>query len=129
MRRTPLHRVSLLLLVAGICGLLVAGCGSDDDSGTSGGESGQSAQERVDLAIDDCTTKAQDLGGGAGSALEAACTTIGANVKQTLETGGENVDQALSTISSSCRSGVEQLPAGKAQDALSSLCDAIGSAE
>jgi hypothetical protein len=47
---------------------------------------------------------------------------------QTLASGGENVQQALSEAAKNCRSALDQVPSGRAQDAFSQLCDAIASA-
>ena len=73
--------------------------------------------------------EAQQLGGAAGTALEGACTAVGTEANQAISEGGENVEQALSKAEKSCKSAVNQVPAGQAQDALSQLCDAISSAE
>ena len=76
-----------------------------------------------------CTDEAQQLGGAAGTALEGACTAVGTEANQAIDAGGENVEQALSNAEKSCKSAVNQLPSGQAQDALTQLCDAIASAE
>jgi hypothetical protein len=54
---------------------------------------------------------------------------LGDSATKALESGSENVKEALSKAASSCKSAVGQLPKGEAQDALSSLCDALASAE
>jgi hypothetical protein len=119
--------VGVLALLA-TCGLVAVGCG-DDDSGSSGGGSDESsAEQRIDDAVETCTSEAQQLGDTVGAALEAACTTVGTSVKQALSRGGEAVDDGLGRTADSCRAGVQLLPAGKAQDALSGLCDAIAAA-
>jgi hypothetical protein len=117
--------------ILGACALISVGCGGGDDtaSTTATDSSVDTAQQRIDAAVESCTTNAQQLGDAAGAALEAACTTVGANVKQALSEGGEQVDQALSQAADSCNSAVAQLPAGEAQAALTELCDAISSAE
>jgi hypothetical protein len=81
----------------------------------------------IDTAVQSCSDEAEQLGGAAGTALATACTTSGDAAKQALSTGGEEGEQALSQAASSCESAVGALPA-EAQDALSSLCDAIKSA-
>jgi hypothetical protein len=115
-----------------VCALAVAGCGDDDDgtttTTTTTTSSDASAQEKIDTAVQSCSDQAQQLGGAAGTALASACTSVGDTAKQALSTGGEQVKQALSQAASSCESAVGQLPAGQAQDALSSLCGAIKSA-
>ena len=110
------------------CALIAAGCGDDDETTTttSGGENGK---QTVDQAVTSCTDEAQQLGGAAGTALEGACTAVGTEANQAIDAGGENVEQALSTAEKSCKSAVNQLPSGQAQDALSKLCTAISSAE
>jgi hypothetical protein len=118
MRRDRLFAIATLL----VCALAIAGCGNETTTTTS------ASQEKIDTAVQSCSDEAQQLGGAAGTALATACTTSGDAAKKALNTGGEQVDQALSQAASSCESAVGQLPAGKAQDALSSLCDAIKSA-
>jgi len=114
-------------------GLIAAGCG-DDESTTgdstsattsSSTASGGSAEERIDAAVEKCTTTAQDLGDAAAAGLSAACKTVGDNAKQALSEGGEQAEQALAQAAESCKSAVAQLPEGDAQDALTDLCGAI----
>ncbi len=111
------------------CALLAAGCGDDDDDTTTTTSAAESAEQTVDSAVQSCTDQAQQLGGSAGTALSAACTTVGDTTKKALSSGSEDVKQALSQAESSCKSAVGQLPSGEAQDALSKLCDSIASAE
>jgi len=54
---------------------------------------------------------------------------VGDTAKKALESGSESAKEALSQAATSCTSAVAQLPSGQAQDALSSLCKAISSAE
>ena len=113
--------------------LAMAGCGDDDDGTTTtttstSTSSAASAEKKIDTAVQSCSDQAQQLGGAAGTALASACTSVGDTTKQALSTGGEQVTQALSQAARSCESAVGQLPSGQAQDALSSLCDAIKSA-
>ena len=89
---------------------------------------GESAEQSVDAAIKSCNDEAQQLSGAAGTALGSACASVGDTAKQALSTGGEAVEQALSDAAGSCRNEVGQLPSGKAQGALSKLCDAIATA-
>jgi hypothetical protein len=110
------------------CALIAAGCGDDDDETTTTTSAGESAQQSVDAAVQSCTDEAQQLGGAAGTALEGACTAVGTEANQAISAGGENVQQALSNAEKSCKNAVGQLPSGQAQDALSTLCDAISSA-
>ena len=111
------------------CALIAAGCGDDDDETTTTTSAGENAKQTVDQAVTSCTDEAQQLGGAAGTALEGACTAVGTEAKQAIDAGGENVAQALSKAEKSCKSAVNQLPSGQAQDALTKLCDAIASAE
>ena len=120
-----------LVLVA--CGLVAAGCGDDSSttadstSATTSTTAGDTpAADQVDAAVDKCVKAAQELGSDAGgAALEAACTTVGDNVKVALAQGGAQVEQALQQTADSCKSAVSGLPAGEAQDALTDLCGAI----
>ncbi len=111
-----------------VCALIAAGCGDDDDETTTT-SAGENAKQTVDQAVTSCTDEAQQLGGAAGTALEGACTAVGTEAKEAIDAGGENVEQALSKAEKSCKSAVNQLPSGQAQDALTQLCDAIASAE
>ena len=129
MRRDRLFAIAAITLL--VCALSIAGCGGDDDettTATTSTSAGASAQEKIDTAVQSCSDQAQQLSGAAGTALASACTSVGDTAKQALSTGGDDVDQALSQAASSCESEVDKLPAGEAQDALSSLCDAIKSA-
>jgi hypothetical protein len=119
MRRDRLFEIAAIATLL-VCALLIAGCGGDDDETT--------ATTKIDTAVQSCSDQAQQLGGAAGTALASACTSVGDTAKQALSTGGEQATQALSEAATSCESAVGQLPAGQAQDALSSLCDAIKSA-
>lgn len=123
-------RISGILAVVA-CALLAAGCGDDDDSSTSTStsSSASSAEQSVDSAVKSCTDQAKQIGGSAGTALEASCTSIGDTAKKALSSGSESAQKALSSAASSCKSAVGQLPQGDAQKALSSLCDALASAE
>jgi hypothetical protein len=112
-----------LLGILAACALIPVGCGDDDDSTTTDA----SAEERIDRAVESCTTNAQDLPDAAASALESACSTVGKNAKQALSQGGEQAEEALSQAAETCMSTVSQLPDGEAQDALSDLCAAIES--
>ena len=122
------HRSLAIAGVVGIlvCLLLAAGCGDDDETTTTTG--GSSAEQSVDSAVSSCTDSAQQLGGAVGTALDAACKSVGDTAKQAASEGGEKAQQALSSAAKSCRSAVGSLPSGQAQDALSKLCDAISSA-
>jgi hypothetical protein len=122
MRRDRLFAIAAIATLL-VCALVIAGCGDETTTTTT-----SASQEEIDTAVQSCSDEAQQLGGSAGTALATACTTYGDAAKQALNTGGEQVDQALSEAASSCESAVGQLPA-EAQDALSSLCDAIKSAE
>ena len=126
------HRLYVIAGLAALfaCALIAAGCGDDDSTSasteTSTSTSDGSASEKVDAAVKSCTdTAAQIQPEAAGSALAAACTTVGDNAKQALSEGGDQVDQALAKVADSCKSSVAQLPDGDAQSALSDLCDAI----
>jgi hypothetical protein len=109
--------------------LFAVGCGDDDDDTTTTTSAAENAEQTVDSAVQSCTDQAQQLGGSAGTALGAACTTVGDTTKKALSSGSEDVKQALSQAESSCKSAVSQLPSGEAQDALSKLCNSIASAE
>ena len=110
-----------------VCALLAFGCGDDDDDSATTTSAAESAEQSVDSAVQSCSDKAQDLGGGAGTALETACTSVGDTAKKALSSGSEDVKQALSQAESSCKSAVAQLPSGEAQAALTDLCKAISS--
>ena len=118
-----------------VCALIAVGCGDDDDDTTTTTSAAESAEQTVDSAVQSCTDQAQQLGGSAGTALQAACTSVGDTTKKALSSGkaprngSEDVKQALSQAESSCKSAVGQLPSGEAQDALSTLCGSIASAE
>jgi hypothetical protein len=116
---------ALTALIA--CALIAAGCGDDDETTTT--TVGENAQQTVDTAVASCTDEANQLGGAAGTALEGACTAVGDEANQAISEGGENVEQALAKAEDTCKSSVNQLPAGQAQDALTQLCTAISSAE
>jgi hypothetical protein len=117
------------------CGLIAIGCGDDEStttdaastttSSTASSDASASAEQRIDAAVGKCTAEAQNLGEAAASGLEAACTTVGDNVKQALAAGGDQVEAALAQTADSCKSAVSGLPAGDAQDALTALCAAI----
>jgi hypothetical protein len=111
-----------------VCALIAAGCGDDDENTTTTGAATHPVRT-VDSAVQSCSDQAQQLGGTAGNALESACKSVGSTAKQALSSGSENVKQALSSAASSCNSAVGSLPSGQAQDALSTLCDSIASAE
>lgn len=115
-----------------VCALVAAGCGGGNDTTTTTSTATtaqqRNAQQRIDEAIKSCSDQAQQLGGSAGTALDNACTFVGAGAKQALASGSENVKQALSKLAKNCRSAVGQLPKGQAQDTFSKLCDAIASA-
>lgn len=112
-----------------VSGLIAVGCGDDDESTSTTGSTAQSATQTVDAAVKSCSDEAQQLGGAAGTALESACTSVGATAKQALSSGSANAQEALSKAEDSCSTAVDQLPSGEAQDALSQLCDSISSAE
>ena len=112
-----------------VCALLAGGCGDDDDDAATTTSAAANAEQTVESAVQSCTDQAQQLGGSAGTALTAACTTVGDTTKKALSSGSENVKQALSQAESSCKSAVGQLPSGEAQSALSKLCSSIASAE
>ena len=118
------------ILALALSGATWAGCGDDDDeTTTTTGSAAAAAEQKVDAAVKSCSDEAEQLGGAAGTALGSACTSVGTSVKQALSSGGEDVKQALSSAASSCRSAVQQLPSGQAQDALTKLCDSVASAE
>ena len=97
-------------------------CGYDHSAGAN-------AQKRIDSAVKSCDEKAQEVGGTAGTTLQGACQLVGTSAKQALEDGGAKAKQALAQAASSCRTAVGQIPSNEAKDALSSLCDAVGSAQ
>ena len=126
------HRLYAIAGLAALfaCALIAAGCGDDDSTSasteTTTSTSDGSASEKIDAAVKSCSdTAGQIQPEAAGSALAAACTTVGDNAKQALSEGGDQVDQALAQVAASCKSSVGQLPDGDAQSALSDLCDAI----
>ena len=127
MPRDRLFAIAAMLLV---CALPIAGCGGDDDETTTPTSTSAvaSANKKIDTAVQSCSDQAQQLADIEGNALASACTKAGDKAKLALSTGGEQVEQALSQAASECESAVGQLPAGQAQDALSSLCEAIKSA-
>jgi hypothetical protein len=128
--RSHRFHVSLGLTALFVCALIAAGCGGDDDDETTTTTSpSAAAEEKVDAAVQSCSDEAQQLGGTAGTALGSACTSVGDTANEALSTGGGDVKQALSQAENSCKSAVDQVPSGQAQDALSKLCDAISSAE
>jgi hypothetical protein len=123
---------------------IAAGCGDDNggssssstpsssssDSGGSGGSGGSSADSstRVNDAIQSCKDKAASLGGIAATALQGACTSVGAAAIQAANAGGARADQALITAANSCDTTLAQVPNADAKDALQELCDAIRAA-
>ena len=126
MREHHFHAgVGLIAVFA--CGLITVGCGDDESTSTST-SAGENATQSVDAAVKSCTDEAQQLGGVAGTALDGACTSVGAAANQALTTAGASAQQALAQAASSCKSSVGQLPKGQAQDALTQLCDAIEAA-
>jgi hypothetical protein len=111
-------------------------CGDDNSSSdsssssspdTSGGGGGGSSDD-VNTAIQKCKDKAGEIGGVAGTAVQGACTSVGAAAIQAANQGGDAANQALTAAGASCNSTVAQLPNQKAKDALSSLCDALAAA-
>ncbi|MGB2851061.1 MAG: hypothetical protein WBC01_05275 [Solirubrobacterales bacterium] len=126
-------RVAVGLAALLSIGVIAAGCGSDDSttstaSSTTSTSATDSVDQAVDSAVQSCSEAAQNLGGSTGTAVEAACKSVGSAFQQDLSTAGDDVDQAISEAAQSCKQTVNQLPSGDAQDALSSLCDAIDSA-
>jgi hypothetical protein len=121
-----MQRLSAGVLALAACGLIAVGCGDDSSTSTTSSSTDASAPDKIDAAVDSCVSKAQDLGGAAGSTLSTACTSIGETVKQALSAGGDQVDAALAQASKNCDTVISQLPEGDAQDALSEMCDAIG---
>jgi hypothetical protein len=121
--------VPLGLLAA--CALIAAGCGGGDDStsattsATTSSESSDAAQ-RIDAFSQSCTEKSQQLGGDAGFALAAACSTVSDAAKQALASGSAQVDQALAQAEDSCQAAVDQLKSEQAKSTLSDLCQEIG---
>ena len=81
--------------------------------------------DRVNAAVQSCKDKAADLGGVAATALQGACTSVGAAAIQAANQGGENADQALVAAADSCDNTLAQIPAADAEAALQELCDAI----
>ena len=126
------HRLFAIAGLAALfgCALIAAGCGDDDSTSasttTSTSDAGESASASIDAAVKSCSDKASNLEpAAAGSALAAACTTVGDSAKQALSEGGEQAKQALAKTAESCKTAVGQLPDGDAQSALTDLCDAI----
>ena len=119
----PPRLVLGLLGILAACALIAVGCGDDGDSTTTD----VSAAERIDRAVESCTTQAQDLPDAAASAVKSACSTVGENAKQALSQGGKQAEKALSQAAETCKSTVSQLPDGEAQSALRDLCAAIES--
>ncbi len=126
MRRHRSYAIAALTALAAFA-LLASGCGDDNETTTTTSAL-ESEQQSIDAAIKSCKDQAQQLGGAAGTALASACTSVGNTAKQILNTGGEDVEQALSDAAGSCKNEVGQLPSGQAQDALSQLCDAMATA-
>jgi hypothetical protein len=122
----PLARLVGALAVTLTLVLGAGACGGDDDDTTT--TSGQSAEQRIDSAVQSCTDSAQNLGGATGSALQTACQQVGQAAKQDLSSAGADVRKTLSEQAATCRKAVNRLPSGDAQNALSGLCDAIKSA-
>ena len=130
------HRFATLGLAALFaCALIAAGCGSDSSTSssttttTTGSTPVQdSATQSVDAAVQSCSDQAQQLGGVAGTALDGACTSVGAAASAAAAAGGDQARQALTQAANSCKSSVAQVPKGKAQDVLTELCDAIAAA-
>jgi len=121
-----------LIPVLVACALFAAGCGDDSDGGggtTTTSSPAETAESNVDSAVKECVSKSDDIGGSVGVGLKATCESVGDTAKKALESGSEDVKQALVQASSSCKSAVDKLPAGEAQDALSSLCKAISGDE
>ena len=126
-----LATTALAALVA--CALIAAGCGDDDSTSdtsattsTSATTTDGNASASIDAAVQSCTDKAGNIQPeAAGSALAAACKTVGENAKQALSQGSDQVDSALAQAADSCKQAVSSLPSGEAQSALTDLCDAI----
>jgi hypothetical protein len=127
-RETRWARVAGALAVGLTLALGAVACGGDDDDATTPATSDQSAEQRIDSAVQACADSAQNLGGATGSALETACQQVGEGAKQDLSSAGADVRKALSEAAATCRKSANKLPSGDAQNALSSLCDAIKSA-
>ena len=136
--------MALLAIFALVLG--VTACGDDDESssgssssesteqtsppessGDGGGDGGDAAGE-VDTAIQRCKDKASELGGLAATALQGACTSVGAAAIQAANAGGEQAKQALTAAADSCETTLAQIPDATAKDALQELCDAIRAA-
>ena len=60
MRAHRFHAIATLTALF-VCALVAAGCGDDETTTTSVGEN---AQQTLGQAVDSCTDKAQQLGGG-----------------------------------------------------------------
>jgi hypothetical protein len=125
-RQTRPARVAGAVIVGLTLALGAGACGDDDTTTTTTSE--QSVDERIDSAVQSCTDSAQDLGGTTGSALLTACVQVGQATKNVLNSAGADVREALSEAAAQCQKSVNTLPSGDAQNALSSLCDAIASA-
>ena len=142
------HRLYPLMAILAIFALVfsITACGDDDDSSsgssdtteqtsgddsggdTSGDDSGGDTSADVDSAIQRCKDKAADLGGVAATALQGACTSVGAAAIQAANAGGEQASQALITAADSCDTTLASIPDATAKDALQELCDAIRAA-
>ena len=142
------RRLYPLIAVFAIFALVmsVTACGDDDDSSssssdtteqtspdtsgddTSGDDSGGDSSADVDSAIQRCKDKAAELGGVAATALQGACTSVGAAAIQAANAGGEQASQALITAADSCETTLASIPDAGAKDALQELCDAIRAA-
>jgi hypothetical protein len=120
------RRIAVPVGILGACALIAAGCGGGDDS-TSATTSAPSsdATQRIDSFVASCNDQAQQLGGNAGFALAAACSSVGETAKQALASGSEQADQALQQASDSCQSAVSQLQSAQAKSALSDLCQSL----
>ena len=135
-RLYPLIAIIALFAFASV----VVACGDDDDGGSSsssssssdsggsddsGGSSDVGSGDNVETAIQSCKDKAAELGGVAATALQGACTSVGAAAIQAANAGGEQADQALIAAADSCDTTLNQIPDAQAKDALQELCDAI----
>lgn len=149
MRERNLVVKPLAIVLIGLFAVVVAGCGSDDETtsdaqtsattqsdaqtttstgtGTDTTASSKETRESVDSAVADCEERADELGTIPGAALSAACQEVGDAVKRNLNDADENVDQALTDAAQSCRDLAGNIPAGSARDALDSLCQTISS--
>ena len=124
------HRFATLGLAALFaCALIAAGCGSDSSTSssttttTTGSTPVQdSATQSVDAAVQSCSDQAQQLGGVSGTALDGACTSVGAAASAAAAAGGDQARQALTQAANSCKSSVAQVPerqgSGRAHRAL-----------